>query len=679
MFKPIVKAVTEEYSGLRAKSYVAEIIQYHRIQASPGYRAAAELCHQRLTEFGVAAEVLAFPATEDTSYWGIPLFQEWSCSSATLYLVDPPEKACKLADYSEVKCSLIQRSIPVAEREFEVVLLEHGEDESEYRGLDLRDKVVLTKGDLDRVRELAVDRHGAAGILFDGMGDIPPVRQRIDMADVRQYKAFWWRRPDQKKCFGFVLSPRSGDELRALIKGRARKGQGAVRVRAEVDSRLYDGHIEVVSGLIAGQSDEEVLVVAHLCHPQPSANDNASGSAAVLELARTVQHLIDRGKLPPPRRSIRMLLVPEMTGTYAYLASREGELSRCVAGINLDMVGQNQNLCGSVFVVEHTPASLPSFAANLLERLRQEWIHDATNPAATASYPLFRYTATPFSGGSDHFILSDPAVGIPTPMLIQWPDKYWHTSEDTLDKVDPDMLGVAGGLAASYAYFVANAGAREAHWLGLEMLARFRARLAQTVQDALTEALATEQPDELAAAGMKLERKIDFMASREREAIKSLSRLDSGQERTLGDLRAEVQSAARSAWETAQKTLDGQAQHLGLAGMPAWAPPQPDEWDQWAKTTVPARVYRGPVTPFFYMHRLSEADREKAYGWLKEHRDAYRAASVLANYWADGARTVADIADLVEMETGQRNVELLVRHFRLLGQLGLMTLQNIET
>jgi aminopeptidase YwaD len=678
MFKPIVKAVTKEYSGHRAKDYVSEIIQYHRIQASPGYRAAAQRCCERLTDFGLAAEVLSFPATEATHYWGIPMFQEWDCSDATLHLTDPAEKARKLADYGEVKCSLIQRSISVDEREFEVVLLEDGEDESEYQGLELQDKVVLTKGDLDRVRDIAVDRHGAAGILFDGMGDMPPVRQRIDMADVRQYKSFWWRRPDQKKCFGFVLSPRSGDELRALIKARAREGQPAVRVRAKVVSRLYDGHIEVVSGLIAGQTNEEVLVVAHLCHPQPSANDNASGSAAVLELARTLQRLIDNGTLPQPRRSIRVLLVPEMTGTYAYLATREDQLPRMVAGINLDMVGENQAQCGSVFVVEHTPASHPSFAGDLLERLRQEWIHGAPNPAATASYPLFRYTATPFSGGSDHYILSDPAVGIPTPMLIQWPDKYWHTSEDTLDKVDAEMLGVVGGLAASYAYFVANAGPREVRWLGLEMVSRFRARLAQAVQEALTEALAAEQPDELAAAPVKLERKIQFMADRQREAIDSLSRLAHGQEPVLGNLRAEVESAAHAAWEGAHKVLQEQAEHLGLEAPPTLAP-QPDEWEQQAEKMVPARVYRGPVTPFFYMHRLSQADREEAYAWLKEHQRAYHAASVLANYWVDGRRTVTDIADLVEMETGQRNVELLVRHFELLGRLGLMTLQDAGT
>jgi hypothetical protein len=416
-----------------------------------------------------------------------------------------------------------------------------------------------------------------------------------------------------------------------------------------------------------------------LCHPQPSANDNASGSAAVLELARTLHRLIDSGTLPPPRRSIRMLLVPEMTGTYAYLATHEDRLKRIVAGINLDMVGQNQEACGSVFVVEHTPAAHPSFAGHLLERLRQEWIDGAPNLAATASYPLFRYAATPFSGGSDHYILSVPSVGIPTPMLIQWPDRYWHTSEDTLGKVDPEMLGMAGALAASYAYFVANAGEREAHWLGLEMTARYRARLAQTVQDSLTDVLATEQPDELAAATAKLERKISFLADREREALGALSRLADGQGQVLTNLGDEVESAARSAWERAHGVLQRQARHLGLESVPPVVPRLQDEWEQRAQTMVPARVYRGPVTPFFERHRLSETEREEAYGWLKEHQLVYRAISVLANYWVDGKRTVAGIADLVEMEAGKRNVEVLVRHFQLLDRLGLMKLQEAET
>lgn len=676
MFRHIQKAIAEEYSGIRAKNYVAEIIRYHRIQASPGFRAAAEHCRDVLEGFGVSVKVLSFPANEATSYWSRPMFQEWDVSEATLHLIEPADQARKLADFVEVKCSLIQRSAPAQNLEAEVVLLEDGEEEQDYKGLDLKDKIVLTKCDPDRVRELAVNRRGAAGIIFDGMREIPPVRQRIDMPDVVEYRSFWWQ-PADIKCFGFVLSPREGDSLRGLIRSRRREGKPPVRVRAHVTSRLYDGRMEVVSALIPGETDEKVLVVAHLCHPQPSANDNASGTAAALELARTLHRLIASGKLPRPRRAIQILLVPEMTGTYAYLSAHEDEIDRMVAGINLDMVGQNQDVCRSVFIVERTPEAMPSFAAALLERLREEWLSGAQNPGASDSSPLFRHAVMPFSGGSDHYILSDPSVGVPTPMLIQWPDRYWHTSEDTLDKVDPRMLAVLGGLATTYAYFVANAGEREAAWLGHEMAARFQTRLAHTVQNALTDASEAENAHNLAQAAENLEKKARFVTDRYQEATQSLLRL--APHNTLAArLKSEADSSLRRETERAKKVLFSYAQDLGLEDMPSLPPKELDEWEQQALGIVPSRKFRGPVPSGFHLHKLAPEERETVYAWFKEYGRLYHRLGTVANYWVDGERTVAEIADLVELETEQRNVQLLVRHYSLLAKLGLMALRTVS-
>ena len=676
MFRHIQKAIAEEYSGIRAKDYVADIVRYHRIQASPGFRAAAEHCRDVLEGFGVPATVLSFPANEATSYWSRPMFQEWDVSEATLHLIEPTDQARKLADFAEVKCSLIQRSAPVENLEAEIVLLEDGEDNEDYKGLDLKDRIVLTKGDPDRVRELAVNRRGAAGIIFDGMREIPPVRQRIDMPDVVEYRSFWWQ-PTDIKCFGFVLSPREGDSLRGLIRSRRREGKPPVMVRAHVTSRLYDGHMEVVSALIPGETDEKVVVIAHLCHPQPSANDNASGTAAALELTRALHRLIASGELPRPRRAIQILLVPEMTGTYAYLSAHEDKIDHMVAGINLDMVGQNQDICRSVFIVERTPEAMPSFAATLLERLREEWLRGAQNPGASGSSPLFRHAVTPFSGGSDHYILSDPSVGVPTPMLIQWPDRYWHTSEDTLDKVDPRMLAVLGGLATTYAYFVANAGEREAAWLGHEMAARFQTRLARTVQNALTDASEAENAHNLAQAAENLEKKARFVTDRYQEATQSLLRL--APHNTLAPrLKSEADSSLRRETERAKKVLFSYAQDLGLEDMPSLPPKELDEWEQQALGIVPSRKFRGPVPSGFHLHKLAPEERETVYAWFKEYGRLYHRLGTVANYWVDGERTVAEIADLVELETEQRNVQLLVRHYNLLAKLGLMALRTVS-
>src|SRR5262245_11987083 len=70
-----------------------------------------------------------------------------------------------------------------------------------------------------------------------------------------------------------------------------------------------------------------------------------------------------------------------------------------------------------------------------------------------------------YSGGSDHIVFQDHSVDVPCPMLIQWPDRYYHTSHDTPDKTDPASLALAVRCAATYAGFLALAGERESEWL----------------------------------------------------------------------------------------------------------------------------------------------------------------------------------------------------------------------
>jgi aminopeptidase YwaD len=671
VFKKPFEAIRQEFSGQAAKGYVIDIARYHRIQASPGFRQAAHYCLECLREAGVEAEVLSFPANDTTQYWSAQMFQEWKAAEATLHLVEPEDERRKLADFRACPISLIQRSAPF-EGETEVVLLEDGEEEAEYEGLDLTGKVVLTKGDVDRVRQLAVEKRGAVGILFDGMRETPPVRARMDVPDALQYTSFWWS-GQETKCFGFVLSPREGEKLRGLIKKQTQDGEAPVKVRAKVISRLYDGEIEVVSALIPGETSQEVVIVAHLCHPRPSANDNASGSAAALEIARTLRKLIDSGKLAPPQRGIRFLWVPEMTGTYAYLATREDEIERMVAGLNLDMVGQNQELCGSSFLIECPPQALPSFAPDLLERLREELLGETSALGGTGQYPLFRHAVIPFSGGSDHYILSDPSVGVPTPMIIQWPDKFYHTSQDTPDKVDPAMLGRVGSLAATYAYFLANAGQEEATWLGYEMMARFKRDIVYLIQEKVTEATNIgEETDKLGETIALLRKKVAYLVEGERQALASLKRLSP--EIAVDGWQEEVTEFANR--ESAQGEEAIRAWGQDRVELPEASKRELDKWEEKAAKIVPRRLYRGPVSLRSYLlSQLSEEERERVWQLRKEHKKGFFTLPTLAVYRTDGQRSLLEITDLIELETGQRDVELLVEYFQTLGKLNLVELE----
>lgn len=263
------------------------------------------------------------------------------------------------------------------------------------------------------------------------------------------------------------------------------------------------------------------------------------------------------------------------------------------------------------------------------------------------------------------------------PMLIQWPDKYWHTSGDTLDKVDPRMLGIIGGLATTYAYFLANAGDAEARWLGQEMAARFRTRLAQDVQAVVTDVLVLPDAGKVALSWQRLERQVTFLADRCREAMATLLRLAPGETPLVEGLQNDTVQAGAAELARVRGLFESRIRELGGAGLVPLVV-EPSEWEIEGTTLVPERKFRGPVAAGGYLPRLGAEEREKWRKWLKEHRAEYEATTTQADYWVDGRRSVAEIVDLVECETGLRCPQVLVEHFRLLEQLGLMELRHIQ-
>ena len=159
-----------------------------------------------------------------------------------------------------------------------------------------------------------------------------------------------------------------------------------------------------------------------------------------MELLRTLHELLERGELPPLRRGIRVCLVPEFSGTYPYLCQREGELSRIVGAINLDMVGGRQSRGYGPLTLSDQPWSSSPLVTALSDVVLRQVKSQCEVLKQGNMAPLFNSHIGPFVPGSDHMILSDPLVGIPCPMLGQWPDLYYHTSGDTPEQVDPQML-----------------------------------------------------------------------------------------------------------------------------------------------------------------------------------------------------------------------------------------------
>ena len=158
-----------------------------------------------------------------------------------------------------------------------------------------------------------------------------------------------------------------------------------------VKSSFVDGNMDAPTALIPGADRRgDAGRCSHL-PPAAVGQRQRVGCGAVLETARVLQTLITGGSTAATAPVIRFLLPPEMYGTYAYLASDEQRIARTLAAINLDMVGENQELCGSSFLVERLPqamaAPVDTLAIAIQEALAQEQ-HGLQRPRQLRPLPL---------------------------------------------------------------------------------------------------------------------------------------------------------------------------------------------------------------------------------------------------------------------------------------------------
>lgn len=478
--------IRDEISGQNALEYIKVISKHHRIQASPGYRAAAEDCKELLEKNGVSVEIKSYPANLRTRYFTYNLFKEWDCKEAYLDVIWPYGE--RLADFSKNDMSVIQRSTAAdyRNRELDIVYVSDKVLPEEYKE-DLSGKILFVVNGFDRWVDRAIELK-ACGIITVSMPEIPPVRVNVSedrtMADKCANLSFHlFHEKYENKLFGFTLTPHGGKRLQETCINLQKEGKYA-KAHAFVDSRLYDGSIENVMAHIPGYTEDEILVTAHLCHPKSSVNDNVSGVACAMEAIRSLNTLIAGGKLKKPSRTIRMVLLPEFTGTYAYLAENEHRLEEIKAGINLDMVGAKQNHEAGAFLIIDTPDAVHSFVGDF-SHIMLDLVRKECPLASQGQYTgLFNSEVKPFMLGSDHYILSDPTVGIPSVALTQWPDKMYHTSGDCLEHIDSAMLYRVSSLAAGYLYGLADLNVEDANIIMYKTRERIFQRLTKLAQEA---------------------------------------------------------------------------------------------------------------------------------------------------------------------------------------------------
>lgn len=663
------KYLKEELSGSNAKLYVAQITRFHRIQGSPMFHEAAEYVKSELVKIGLDdIAIEQFPADGKTRYWTYTSPVGWEAKSAELRLVEPEEKL--LCTYEETPQSLhtFSKGTPKQGVTAELVDVDAGTKDKHYEGKNVKNRFVLASGRAKRVHELAVLKHGAVGVITDSPIEMPTVREGIDIPDAHAYQGIWPTAEELPKIgFGFSVSKRQGNSLRAMLRGGKK-----VKLKATVDAQLFSFFEDVVTATVKGaeKPEEEILLVAHLCHPKPSANDNASGAGLLLEIARTIKVLINSGRLQRPDRTIRFLWVPETLGSVAYIASHEDVADKMVAGIDLDMVGQNQELCRSTLNVDRTPDSLPSylndFVFNLVERSVDEF--DARTHFGSGS--TFRYRMNTFSGGSDHAEFSNSTSHVPCLMLLQWPDLYYHTSMDTIDKVSEDMLKRVGWITAAAALTLASATHQDILLLANLTSSRGISRISEVGNEAITNLIekATQlKPKgglkslspELARTAEYFKAKIQHVVWRETEAVKSVKRLGVHPELTIFIDTCCKDLMGQGKREMARfDTIIEFAAKLSGTKLPLTV--QETKAENELKHLVPKRLFKGTLCLDILEEGLGDAEFDW-YREIDEKDEEFGKKMAEAVNFINGKRTGHDILKAVSSEYTPTNPDYLLK------------------
>jgi hypothetical protein len=131
----------------------------------------------------------------------------------------------------------------------------------------------------------------------------------------------------------------------SYLDGRtlATAAKAGLAVRVSLDATIGEGRPRTVVATIRGEDPARYfLVTAHGDSDSggPGADDNASGVATVMEMARTFSTLIASGQLPRPAVSLRFAIWgTEYHSSEAYVTREGAALKSCAGVINFDETG----------------------------------------------------------------------------------------------------------------------------------------------------------------------------------------------------------------------------------------------------------------------------------------------------------------------------------------------------
>jgi aminopeptidase YwaD len=362
----------------------------------------------------------------------------WEPDSASLQIVGEPAPVLRFSTNRNM-VAIGSSSTAPAGVEGELVLWNSLADTASAPS-DLSGRIVLADVPIEPLFAEAVQKRHAAGVLSYGLPEY--TRPEVNRTSIQFGRV---PRDSARRSFGLLLSRDARDRLHAAL------ARGTARVRVTVAARSWSSVERTVVAEARGRvaPDERFVFSAHV--QEPGANDNASGTGALADMARMLATLV-RDRRADPGRTITMIWGNEIGATQRYLQQDSSRTRGVRWGMALDMVGENTTVTGGTFLIEKMPdpsavwtrgedrhtawGGSPMAAKDIRPHYFNDFVINRCRDLGAAT--RWHVDSNPFEGGSDHV----PFLGANKPGVLLWhfTDQFYHTDNDRLDKVSRSEL-----------------------------------------------------------------------------------------------------------------------------------------------------------------------------------------------------------------------------------------------
>jgi len=255
-----------------------------------------------------------------------------------------------------------------------------------------------------------------------------PVHKHVSLAELRQHVHTLPEQPDlipyrtsyYAEDWGFCMPHRQFENLRDQA------------YEVFIDASLEDGYLTYGEYLHKGETTDEFLLSAHICHPS-LANDNCSGVALLTHLAKRIASL-------RTRYSYRILFAPGTIGAVTWLARNEEHSQRIKHGLVISMVGDSG---GPTY--KKSRRGNAKIDRAIVHVLR----HSGLAPVILDFFPY----------GYDERQYCSPGFNLPVGLFQRsrfGEIPQYHTSGDNLDFIQPDYLAQSYRVIAETVELIEN-------------------------------------------------------------------------------------------------------------------------------------------------------------------------------------------------------------------------------